>query len=47
MEGGLIAKAAEEEMIANRQKELKKRRKELENAQTMKLQEMELKVFQA
>jgi hypothetical protein len=37
MEGGLVTKAAEEEMIANRQKELKRRRKELENAQAMKL----------
>ena len=32
MEGGLIIKAAEEEMVANRQKDLQRRRKELENA---------------
>jgi hypothetical protein len=32
LEGGLITKAAEEEMIANRQKDLQRRRKELENA---------------
>ena len=44
MEGGLITKAAEEEMIANRQKDLQRRRKELENAQNLKLQEMETKV---
>lgn len=32
LEGGLITKAAEEEMIANRQKDLQRRRRELENA---------------
>lgn len=37
LEGGLITKAAEEEMIANRQKDLQRRRKELENAQNLKL----------
>lgn len=37
LEGGLITKAAEEEMIANRQKDLQRRRRELENAQNLKL----------
>ena len=32
LEGGLITKAAEEEMFANRQKDLQRRRRELENA---------------
>ena len=32
MEGGIITKAAEEELIANRQKDLQRRRKELEHA---------------
>lgn len=44
MEGTLINKAAEDELIANRQKDLQRRRRELENAQNIKLQEMEMKV---
>lgn len=32
MEGTLISKAAEDELIANRQKDLQRRRRELENA---------------
>jgi hypothetical protein len=44
MEGTFISKAAEDELIANRQKDLQRRRRELENAQNIKLQEMEMKV---
>ena len=47
MEGNLITKAAEEELIANRQKELHKRRREIQNQQAIKLQEMEQKVVKA